>query len=601
MIGTSRAPGYKGIGTLTTTLFNAPISGEFTYVHDDGTESLIVISNKIIYDIDVSAATKTQIGTLTADGVCYAVNAAGKLWIVNGTDFVKVEDDLEVYNVQIAVPTGTSATGSGSGGTLAAGVYGCYVAYARKNSDGQYLYSLPYSLGDVTLSGSTSKISFVVPASSDAQVTHRVVFMTDAGGAVHYFYGEATNTSSDFDITSSAARNSFVLMSTVSTANQILPITPSAIYTFDDKLFVWDINERTVYWSLKTDINPFDMERFLAENFRTLSYTVNSMFALDVDLFFNHLGNGIGKVIGGDMSSVIKRTQKSFWFLDCKTPEGKSNVCFHKGFAIGLTNDGFRMFDGQTFSEDLSFHIKPDVDTIYTGIGSYLPCAIINRRANKRTEYRFSYRNLEYGGGCNNDQRVFNLDFYFDPEQSRKTWECWENGFSEMAVLGRAWYGAQSVDSGQIVEESGAADINCYDRTGHFQTDSFIKQWYLFSRTFVDDLDAITVFGTPYALATCSGTISGNAIVFDANYAQFAFTIKGVAAVGGVLPADGLPGLPLPFIMSPQYPVNSCDPLPFNCRGNSLTVELSQIADDPDMFLYNLQFPRGKQIKQNMT
>jgi hypothetical protein len=598
-IGTSRAPGYAGLSS--SALFEKPIRGHFTYVLDNGTEYLICVSDSKIYSVDPSAGTKTQLGTLTGDGECYAVNAAGKLWIVNGTDFVKVESDLSVYRVQILVPAGTSATGSGTGGTLAAGVYGVYVAYARKDANGRYLYSLPYSLGNITLSGSTSKISFVVPASSDAQVSHRVVFMTNAGGAVPYFYGEATNASGDFDITSNASRNSSILMSTVSSANHILPITPDGIATFDDRIYVWDVNDRTVYWSLKTDVNPFDMERYLAENFHTLSYAINAVFPIGENLAFNHLGNGVSIARSGDMSSVIKVAQKAFWYLDCKTPDGKSNIVYHKGLAFGLTNDGFRFFDGEQFSEDVSFHIKPDVNSIYSGIGSFLPCAIVNRRSGKRTEYRFSYRNLSYGSGSNNDQRVFNLDFYFDPNNSKKTWECWENGFCGMAVVSNIWCGAQSVESGQVVKESGVSDINCYDRTGHFQTTRFVKQWYQFTRTVIDALQTITVWGAPYAFSTNASAINGNAILFDSNYRKFPFTIAGTSPTSGVLPAAGAGGLELPFVMMPQYPVGSCDPLPFDCRGNSITLELEQTADDERFFLYKLQLPRAKTIENNLT
>jgi hypothetical protein len=599
-IGTSRAPGYKGIDT--TRLFSSSVRGPWTYVHDDGTETLIAVSASKVWSINTTLKTKTQIGTLTADTECYAVNAAGKLWIVNGTDFVKVEDDLSVYRVQILAPTGTSASAK-AGGTLANGVYGVYVAYARKNAAGQYLYSLPYSMGNVTLGTGSNTVTFVVPASADPQVTHKVVFMTDAGGAVHYWYAEVVNATTAFDVTSAATRNGAIFMSTVSSANQILPITPSGIFSFDDKLYVWDVNDRTVYWSLKTDVNPFDMERFLAQNFRTVSHTINSVFNIDVDLCFNHLGNGISIALSGDMSSVLKHTQKSFWYLDCKTPDGKSNIVYYKGMAFGLTNDGFRFFDGENFSEDLSFHIKPDIDKIYSGISStYLPCAIVNRRSGKRTEYRFTYRNTDYGLTSNNDQRIFNLDFFFDQNNSKKTWECWENGFCGMAIYGRTWYGVQNGSSGgQLVYEDRTRDINCFDRGGNWLTVMLKKQFYIASRTFVDDLDAIVVAGPPYSFATSSGTINGNIILFDVSNSKFPFTIVGVPATNAVLPADGYGGLALPFIMSPQYPVNSTDPVAFACRGNSLSLEISQIEDDPDFFLYKISLPRAKQIKHNLT
>jgi hypothetical protein len=605
-IGTSRAPGYTGLAA--TALFTKPIRGMFTFIKDDGTEILIAVSDSKLYYVDLSAATKTEIcvGLITADTECYAVNAGGKLWIVNGTDFIKVESSAVAYRVQIVAPAGITGVVTDAGGSLAAGVYGCYGAYARKNAAGQYLYSLPFSIGNKTCAGGSSLITFTVPTSSDPQVTHKVIFMTNADGAVPYYYGEVTNATATIVVSSTANRNtgSTGIMSTVSAANQILPITPSGIYTYDDKLFVWDINDRTVYWSLKTDVNPFDMERFLAENFRTLSYTVNAMFSVGVDLFFNHLGNGTSKAISGDMSSVIKRTQKGLWFLDCKTQEGKSNVVFYKGFAFGLTNDGFRMFDGEQFSDDLSFHIKPDIDIVYNGISTtYLPCAIVNRRSGKRTEYRFSYRNTGYGSGCNNDQLVFNLDFFFDPNNQKKTWECWETGFNAMAIVSNNFYGGQSVNDGaQVVRESGVSDVNCYDRTGTFNTVIFKKQIYLFSRTIIDALDAELIGGPPYALATSGGTINGSLVFFDRNNARYPFTIQGISPTKAILPSEssGL-GLELPFIMNPQYPLMTCDPVAFAARGNSVAVEISQVEDDDEFFLYKLQLPRAKEVRNNLT
>ena len=590
-------------------LFNHPAQGPFTYIHADGTETMITVSNEVIYSVNKSAGTKTQIGTISGTGECYAVNAAGKLWIVNGTDFVKVEDDLSVYRVQIVAPTGTSATGVNSGGTLAAGVYGVYVAYARVNSAGQYFYSLPYQFTNVTIIGSTGLINFVVPASTDTQVTHKVIFMTDANGAVPYFYGVFTNATLTFTISNAATRNEAILMSTVSAANQILPITPDSIFHFNDSLFVWDSNTHTVYWSLKTDINPFDLERFLAQNFRTLSMAINAVFSTGGNLHFNHIGNGVSTAVGGDMSSVIKNTDRDFWFLDCKTPEGKSNICMHRGRAFGLTNDGFRFYyyssDVSTnFSEDVSFHIKPDVNKIYQGLG-ILPCAIINRRSGKRTEYRFSYCNYDYNSQTNNDQRVFNLDFANDGTNPRYTWECWENGFAGMAIVDENWYGLQNGNDGQaqIVKESGVSDLNCYSRTGTYLQTSLVKQLYIFSRMNIDNLDSITVWGTPYALATCTGTIAGNIVLFDLNYRKFSFSITGVNnSSPAILPSEdsGL-GLPLPFIMNPQYPLGSCDPISFEARSNSVAVELSYTVDDADFFLYKVQLPKAKQITSNIT
>jgi hypothetical protein len=530
------------------------------------------------------------------------VNAAGKLWIVNGVDFVKVENDLSVYRVQLEAPASGSVVAV-SGGALADGVYDVYSAYARVNNNGQYLYSLPLSLGTVTLGSGNNMVTVTIPDSTDSQVNRKIVFMTDVGGSVPYFYAEGMAIVATIDVSDTSGRNDDIQMSTYSAANQILPINPNSIYYFNERLYVWVKNTRTLYWSVKNN-NLFDLERYYVENFREIGLSINSIFNVGADLFINCIGNGTLKIPLGDLSSSFQYINRNLWFLDCKTPEGKSNVVFHKGLAFGLTNDGFRFFDGSSFSEDLSFHIKPDVDNIYRGgTGDYLPCAIVNRRSGKRTEYRFSYRNLNYGSLGNNDQRIFNLDYYFDPVQSRKTWECWENGFSGMVVINNAWYGSQSYpDGAQIVSESGVSDINCYDRTGTFQTVLFKKQLYQLSKTVIDDLDAITVWGPVYALANSIGTITGNVIVFDLNYRKFAFSILGAPPSTGVLPSDisGL-GLPIPFVMNPQYPVGSCDPISFECRGNSVSIEISQIEDDIEFFLYKLQLPRAKQVKHNLT
>jgi hypothetical protein len=572
----------------------------FTYKKDDGTEILIVVSDGKIYSY--SAGVATQIGTIAGTGICYAVNLVGKLWIVNGTSFVKVEDTLNVYKVQIDAPVGATAAVV-AGGSLAVGVYSCYVAYARKDAYGRYLYSLPQSVGDKTLTTGNQSITYTIPNSTDPQVTHKVVFMSEAGGTVQVFYGEVTNATATITISSTAARIGTVYMSTVSATNQILPVVPSGIYTFDDKLFVWEINGKNVYWSLKTDVNPFDLERFSSENFRTFSKSINSIFSVGTDLYFNHIGNGLVVATSGDMSSVLKHVQRQFWFLECRTPEGKSNVVFPNGIPFGLTNDGFRFFDGDTFSADISFSIKPDVDKIMASISREIPSAIIHRRPGKRTEYRFSYNNLDYGSvGCN-DQRIFNLDFYFDSSYSKKTWECWENGFEWQAIIGDSWVGLQSRSAGsQIVRESGASDVKCYDRTSAYQTAKFIKQLYVLFKTHIDLLNAITVYGPVYALATSSGEINGNIILFDSNNAHFPFTISGITPQEAILPSEASgEGLALPFIMAPQYPVNIARSIAFACRGNSVTIEISQVEDDPDFFLYKLQLPLNTQVIHNLT
>jgi hypothetical protein len=605
-MGVSRAPGFRGITNVVA--HSAVSNGVFTFIADDGVQTGIEVHGSKVYTVNTTSGALTEIYTLAGANECYGVNLGGKFWLVNGTDFIKIEKSgatISAYRVQIAAPaSGTAAIAAG--GSLPVGVYGVYIAYVRKNSDGYYLYSLPHSLGDVTAAAGNLTIALSsLPVSSDPQVTHKVIFVTEAGGTVYYYAGEVANATTTATVAASATINKLIFMNTVSAANQILPITPDGIQAFDDKLIVWDYATRTVYWSLKTDINPFELERFLPANFRTLSKPIHAVFAIGEDLCFNHNGHGISKAISGDMTSIIKFVVAGLWFIDAKTPQGRSNVDFYKGIAWGFTNNGFRYFDGTNISDDLGFHIKPDVNAVYQGVSStFIPSAIVNVRAGKRTEFRFSYRNLSNGQLMNNTQLVFNLDFFTDPNYGIKTWELWENGFTGSTLIDGKLYVTQSVSGTgtQICTELGVSDLNCFDYTGTFVTTKKLKTVYILSRTEIDDLDAIAIFGRIDLLATWSGTLSGNMILFDRNNSKYPFAFVNTPSGTGILPSEssGL-GLELPFIMAPLYPQAITQNMPFDARGNSLAIEFSQTEDDPDFFLYRIQNLRAKQIKHNMS
>ena len=403
------APGYSGFGS--TALFTSKILGMFNYRTSTGVECLIGISNGKVYNIDVSAETKTEIGDMAGTGDVQAVNAVGFLWMVNGTSFVKVEPDLSVTPAQIAAPTGTSAA-LFAGGTLPDGVYGCYVSYARKDAFGRYHYSLPYSLGNVTLGGGNNTVRFTVPDSTDSQVTNKVFWMTDAGGATPYYYGETDNSTSPYDITSNANRSTSIRMDTNAASNEILPITPNGIFHFDDRLIVWSTD--TFYYSMKTDINPLNIARFFPENTRTVSVVISSMFSVGVNAFINSVGNGIFIVPNADYTAVIKNINRRLWFNQVNTKGGRKYCVDYNGLVWGYTNDGIRNFNGSFFSGDLSQHIKPDIEKINKGVNvDHIPALVIYRREGLRTELRISYRNLDNATTINNEQLIFNIDSYF--------------------------------------------------------------------------------------------------------------------------------------------------------------------------------------------
>jgi hypothetical protein len=601
-IGLTKSPGYSGLDP--TPLFDKVVTGWFSYRKDSGTDTIIAVSDGKVWSVDLTLKTKTEIGLMAGTGRCYAVNAIGKLWICNGTSFVKVESNLSVYRVQILAPT-TGATSAQAGGTLPDGVYGVYLTYARYDSStGLYLYSLPQSLGNVTLGGGNNTVQVTLTGSSDAQVNRVIVFMTDAGGSVPYFYKEANTPVTTINITSNSARNSLIKLAIESAPNQVLPEVPNGIFLFDDALFVWVAGGKKVYWSMKADVNPFELERFPAENVRGMALSINSIFTNGTDLFFNSISRGITVAYSGDMASVIKKVNAPFWFLDCSVDGGRSSVVIHKGLAFGLTNDGFRFFNGVDFSEDVSFHIKPDIDRVYVNSLSVIPSATIYRRSGKRTEYRFSYNNYNYGAGRCNDQFVFNLDFYFDPNESKKTWEWWENGFDFVTDKNGVFVALQNGDSGScVITEDGVSDVNCYDRIGVLHTvTANKKQRYFKTRMHVDELDSICVWGPLHILATSGGEITGNVILHDQNDTRYPIGII-LASVGTVALPSEASGLevPLPFDLGPEYPVTPSVVMPFSCRSKAIAIEIQQTDDDSEFMIYKMQLPRINQVKNNLT
>ena len=149
--------------------------------------------------------------------------------------------------------------------------------------------------------------------------------------------------------------------------------------------------------------------------------------------------------------------------------------------------------------------------------------------------------------------------------------------------------------------ENGTADILCYDVKGTWLTAKKTKAIYILTRTVIDRLDAISFWGTIYAMATSQSDMTGNMIIFDAAGSIFPFTITGSMAGTAILPADGEGSLPLPFVMGADFPVGTAEPIAFAAHGNSVALEINQDADDPTFFLYSLQLPKIKEIINNLT
>jgi len=423
--GCTRAPGLSGIAA--STLFPGPIRGWFKYVLQTGAEYYLAVSGSRLYSVDLSAGTATELHTLSSDNECFAVNFFGKLWIVNGVDAIKVESDLSVYRIGIVAPSGFTAVAVG-GGTLPAGDYVVYASYSRSVDGTTVLHSAPQTIDTVTVDG-TESIAVTVTASSDSQVNKITVWMTAAGGADPYWFAEEDNASGTITINSDTS-NQNLLMYQRAAGNQ-LPQSINNIFAIGNRLFGTVNNSNIVYYSYFCQ-NVYDCERWATEYYiPTIPFTALSIFNVAQHIYINTIF-GVYRMADGDLTSkpepIVQGEDNSqiFYFPKnmIKTVRKYNNVVF------GFTNDGFRYFDGEKFSIDLSKHIKPEVDIIVNDSGVYNPFGIVYRRSGKRTEYQVSYIDSRYSSNSHNRTLVLNLDrlVVVDNDNYRAPWERWTHG-----------------------------------------------------------------------------------------------------------------------------------------------------------------------------
>jgi hypothetical protein len=596
--GFSRQPGLLGISA--TAMFSKPIRGWFVFKHPDGTETYIVISNKVIYSVALTTGAVTSIGTLTSDNECYAVNYYGKLWIVNGVDMVKVESSLSVYNIGIAAPTGFTASGTSTAGTLPIGTYGVYVSYVRQISGINVLYSAPQSIGNVAVDGSHA-VRIAVTASSDAQVTHMVAWMTDAGGATPYYYGITTNTTGNFDITSNSNKNANLLMYEQASGNQ-LPSSLTGIYAFDGRLWGWKSNDNNLYYTIKAQ-NVYDLERWSTEfHIPTIPFNIYSCHGVGANFIANTSG-GMYKLPNADVNSkpepITQGATPNTQLIYFPKNNIKTIVEYNNGL-FGLTNDGFRNFDGEHFSLDLSKHIKPQIDLVVLNSTNFPPAATIYRRSGKRTEYQLSYNDNSINTIFHNRKLVLNLDkvafvnpYYSDTISESDNyiapWEICQGGFSGVIVTSSntIYYAQSSSSSATISGESGTSDLYSYDEAGAFVTVPTARKIYVRTKTMITELAGSDTWMRIYTLATLSQSCVARLIIPDQFQFLYDFAVK---QTGGATPPvlDGSTPLIIPFILPAENPLSEFNKMPPNARGNSMYLEFEQTADDSKFFIFNI-------------
>lgn len=580
---------HRGLMGLSTQL-GAPIRGHFCFKKTDGSELNLVVAGLKIYSANLTDSTFTELGSLTSDNECYALNILGKIFICNGADFVKVESTGTVYRVGIAAPVGFTAT-AGSGGSLTNGTYQVYASYSRVVGSAT-LHSAPQLVNASLSVGASGTVIIAATASTDPQVNKITVWMTDAGGSTFYYYGNANNTTGNITISSNANKSNNLLMYEQAAGNQ-LPVAFSNIWLVDGRIMGCVANSNAIYYSIKTQ-NVFDFERFPTEyKIETIPYNVLSGYVLNGDLFINTIG-GLYKFANCDLTSkpveVLRGGNGNTNTLYFPLTNLRSVVEYNNAL-WGITNDGVRIFDGVKFSVDISKHIKPFIDAMMSNAANFNPSAFVYRRAGKRTEYRVSYCDSTYSTTSSNRSLVLNLDSIVidNNQQYSAAWELTDNGFHSGYVNSdNQIVIAQNNDTiGLLAVEYGFFNQNCLNQEGALLTEKTDRTMRLRTRTVISQLYGMNIWERCYVLKKSNSPVSCLLFIDDNSLYQFAMSFEGV---GGTVNEIGTSkDLPLPFVLLPESPAEKFFKCPADAKGNTMALEISQGISDESLILYEIE------------
>ena len=575
--GFQRAPGM--IGIKPTPVFAGKGQGIGNLRLYTGTDILVGCYDGKVASVAPDTGAVTDLLTTGGTDAAYFDQHANKLWGTdNGTPF-KVESTSAAYRIGIAAPVGVTASAV-SGGSLADGVYGIYVSYARKVSSANVLFSQGQLVASVTIAGANKTVRVAFPNSTDLQVNNKVVWMTDAGGALHYFYAETgNNTTSTVDVASASARNEFVTYLIEAADNGLPSNSIRSIHAFDNRL--WANVDNVVYYSMKgaaiSGRPAYDIERWPAANYIELPFKVidGGIFSLGSDIYFSTEG-GLIALSYGDPSQPIQFLDRRLYFKYGRT------IKIERGRIWGLTNDGVRYFaPGSGFSQDMSKKIKPDIDNIYFGAtAGFEPCGEIFRRSGQRTEYHLSYRNTEISTLVPTATLVLDIDASGEVSTTDfvAPWEKWDGGFQSSAVTADGeFYRMQSTDSfATIFTESGVCDRYVYNSAGALLADLTPKPLMVRTRTTIPDLKGIEDWQTLYVLGINAAPISFK--VFGADL-YTANTFKTMEITGASHPIfDAV--LFDTVVFASENPAVRKLKLNMKTKGRSVYVEITQTAND---------------------
>jgi len=551
--------------------------GIHVYEKADGTEILLSVVGSKLYSIDTATGEPTELYDFIIAGEAYFVNYMGICFICNGTKLVKY-DGTNAYQSGIAAPVGVTAAAA-SGGSLPDGAYQIYVGYARKVGGANVLYGSGQLVGTVTLTTGNNTIDFSSFAnSSDPQVNNKVVWMTDAAGGTFYFYYETgDNTTTSFSVSSAGTRDDTRQYDVLAAYNHV-PVSPEYIFVSDNR--IWYTSGNQAFFSLQAG-TIYDLEKFDTEadgNVLTFPYQLEGGFVLGKTICLNTT-SGIIVLPNGDISQAYEIKGAPYYFKYFRTVGVWNNT------AIGVTNDGVRLFDGESFSAvNISRDIKAAIQRCYSdSTAVFQPCGQVIRNVKSvRTEYIFSFMDTSVSGFSNNRQWVLDLDSLniANADSYNTQWEQWQYGYQYItSTKDNIIYCLQSQTSESNVakfSQDSTADKWIFNEDGSWVSDLTNRQLQIKTAERVPDLLGYCRWLYLHLFGLAAGNITFRVGIGD----DFTRNSQGVFVPGSTAQ---------PVFDEAQFDIavfgeNTVIKKKLNMnkkmKGNSVFVEITQTTDD---------------------
>jgi hypothetical protein len=458
--------------------------GMFHSSNITGTNFLYEVHGGKVYSVDKTTGSLTELYDMTGQGEAWGSVSHGKLFLCNGSKVIKIEGNT-AYQVGITPPTGVTATGSNTGGTLPNGVYKIFAGYARRSSGTDVLYSKGQSITDVTISG--SNVGKIVIAnfanSSDLQVGNKVIWMTLANGVTYYLFDSTgDNSTTTWEITSTSTYNNAITYDAYAMNND-LPGAFTFLFIMDKRIF--GVIDNIVYYSLK-GATEYDLERFPTKNNITYPYRITGLFSCGGHLCINTAENGVIIQPNADITAKFEHIEQITSFRYIRT------VANWNGNKIGMTSDRIGLFRSDTLKFDpfdYGINIKPVLQRVWVNDDSnHRPCGVVFRREN-RNEYQLSIMDSLVNDKNNNRTYVLNLSrtIFQDIDNYNTPWEIIGRGFNYAVVdTANTLFMAQSFEGSSTIYKELAqhsTEIGIYKDAGTYLDTATDMLMYIKTRT----------------------------------------------------------------------------------------------------------------------